>query len=185
MDYITATAVQARSTIPPQAVSLVPTGTVLPLSVLINGIPAVNNCSQTPDRTSGVQTTTTKTTAAPGLRTYGEADTLAAPVCEGFVFSAALGPSIAGSIMPSTANKSDTVLVVPLLAPASTTAADLVVNIGGKFCRNLVLFLEVNSTTPGANGTAATDVVVIGEPLERAAAVKLRCTAPQLPAGKT
>lgn len=216
---------QVRSVIPPQAISLVPTGVPLPLSVQVNGIPAVNNCSQTPGQTSSLTTLTA--TPTPGQKTYGEVSRISLATCDFFALSTIVAPSIAGPITPNTASQPGTVLTVPVLLAAGTSAEDFVVNIGGKYCAGLQLVNDtgaasntttanatgaasntttvnatgsgnngtnvtakgsasngtnVTATSSGSNVTVATATVLTG-PTSIAGLYKLRCTAPNLPAG--
>lgn len=179
---------QIQTPIRPQSVSLVPTGASLPLDIQINGVSVVPNCSQSvgqTGQTSALTSLTSSMTPAPGLRTYGEPWLLAAQPCKTFVLSTLLGPSVAGPLKPNVVNATGTLLSVPLLLGQGVTAADLAVNSGGKFCRDVQLLVGDTTTANvfNASSIAAVATVVAGA-VDQAGLYTLCCTAPNLPAGE-
>jgi hypothetical protein len=179
---------QAQTPIRPQSISLVPTGIQLPLDVRVNGVSAMPNCS-TPTSSSGggggsPGSFSSSVNPTPGMQTYAETWQLSASPCQTFTLSSLLGPSIAApGIQPAVVNASSTALTVPLLLPAGSAVADLVVNIGGKNCSNVQLLHPANASAVG-NASDALPAVEVKDSVESAGLYVLRCTAPELPAGK-
>eukprot|EP00879_Flechtneria_rotunda_P031560 GHRR01034486.1.p1 GENE.GHRR01034486.1~~GHRR01034486.1.p1 ORF type:complete len:649 (+),score=169.85 GHRR01034486.1:621-2567(+) len=172
---------RAQTPILPQSVSILPSGVPLPLTVLVNGVTAGINCTSMPDSEADSNSALiVSTNITAGITAYGEfSNTIPVSLCEHFVFSALLGPSVTGAITPNKVNATDTVLSVPLIVPNGTSAADLVVNIGGKSCGGLQLY-----HLPGVNGATASDTGdAVDGALEKGGPMVLKCIAPNLPSG--